>query len=110
MAGKNTPTKNTSNKTTSDSVNKSTLIDSMADICNLSKADCGKALDAAIEAIFNHLKKGDEVKIAGFGVFHIVERAASTGRNPRTGEEIKIAASSSPKFRALKGFKDAVGK
>lgn len=82
----------------------------MSEISDLSKVDCGKALDAAMESIFKHLKKREEVKIAGFGAFYVVERAASTGRNPRTGEEIKIAASFSPKFRALKGFKDAIGK
>jgi DNA-binding protein HU-beta len=67
-------------------------------------------VDATFEAIEGALKSGQEVKIIGFGNFSVAKRAASTGRNPRTGETIKIAASKTPKFKAGKGLKDAVNR
>jgi len=89
-------------------MNKNELVDAVATTADISKAAAGRALDAAMDAIKVALKKGDSVSLAGFGVFEVSERAARTGRNPRTGESITIAASKSPKFRAGKAFKDAV--
>ena len=68
----------------------------------------GEALDAALEAITSHLESGERVQLPGFGSFSIGERAARTGRNPRTGEPMTIKASTQPKFKAGKGLKDAV--
>jgi DNA-binding protein HU-beta len=89
-------------------VNKSELIDAIADSADLSKAAAGRALDAAVEAVKKALKKGDMVTLVGFGSFYIGKRAARTGRNPRTGATIKIKAAKVPKFRAGKALKDAV--
>ncbi|RJF87470.1 HU family DNA-binding protein [Oleomonas cavernae] len=89
-------------------MNKNDLIAAVADAAELSKADSGKAVDAVFEAITKALKKGDDVRLVGFGTFDVVKRAASEGRNPRTGEKIKIPASTQPKFRPGKGLKDAL--
>jgi DNA-binding protein HU-beta len=89
-------------------VNKSELIDQIAAEAEISKAKAGKALDAATAAIAKALKKGDTVTLIGFGSFYVGERAARSGRNPRTGDTIKIKAAKSPKFRAGKALKDAV--
>ena len=89
-------------------MNKSDLIDAIADSADISKAAAGRALDAAVEAVKKALKKGDEVTLVGFGSFYVGKRAARTGRNPRTGATIKIKAAKVPKFRAGKGLKDAV--
>ena len=89
-------------------MNKSDLVDAIADKANLSKADAGRALDATIQAVTRALKKGDTVSLVGFGTFTVRKRAARTGRNPRTGETIQIKASKSPGFKAGKAFKDAV--
>lgn len=89
-------------------MNKSELIDAIAESAGLTKAQSGKALDAAVEAIANALKAGDEVTLVGFGSFYVADREERTGRNPRTGETIKIAAAKQPKFRAGKSLKDAV--
>lgn len=89
-------------------VNKSDLIDAIAASADISKASAGRALDAAVEAIKAALKNGDTVSLVGFGTFKVSERAARTGRNPRTGEEIKIKSAKIPKFSAGKGLKDAV--
>lgn len=89
-------------------MNKNELIAEVAAKTGLTKAAAGDAVDATFDAISGALAKGDDVKIAGFGNFAIAERAESEGRNPRTGETIKIAASKTPKFRAGKGLKDAV--
>jgi DNA-binding protein HU-beta len=89
-------------------MNKSELIDAMADAADISKAAAGRAFDAMIESITGALKKGDTVSIVGFGTFAVRERAARIGRNPRTGEELKIKASKNPAFKAGKGLKDAV--
>ncbi|MBV9522010.1 MAG: HU family DNA-binding protein, partial [Alphaproteobacteria bacterium] len=75
---------------------------------SLKKADATKAVDAVFESITDSLKKGDEVRLVGFGTFLVSARAASEGRNPRTGEAIKIPASKQPKFKAGKGLKDAL--
>jgi len=89
-------------------VNKSELIDAIADSADISKAAAGRALDAAVEAVKKALKKGEIVTLVGFGSFYVGKRAARTGRNPRTGESIKIKAAKVPKFRAGKGLKDAI--
>jgi len=89
-------------------VNKSDLVDAIAKSADISKAAAGRALDAAVESIKKALKKGDTVSLVGFGTFKVGKRAARTGRNPRTGETIKIKAAKVPKFTAGKGLKDAV--
>ena len=91
-------------------MNKSELIDAIADSADISKAAAGRALDGTVEAVKNALKKGDMVTLVGFGSFYVGERAARTGRNPRTGDAIKIKAAKVPKFRAGKGLKDAINK
>jgi DNA-binding protein HU-beta len=89
-------------------MNKQELVSAVAEAAGLTKADTDKAIDAVFTAITDSLKKGEEVRLIGFGSFSVSERAATTGRNPRTGEAIKIAASKNPKFSAGKGLKDAV--
>jgi DNA-binding protein HU-beta len=89
-------------------VNKNELVAAVADGADISKADAGNAVDSVFNAISDALKGGDEVRIVGFGTFSVASRAASTGRNPRTGETIQIKASKQPKFKAGKGLKDAV--
>lgn len=84
------------------------MIDAIAESAGLTKAQAGKALDAAVDAVTKALKAGDEVTLVGFGSFYVAEREERTGRNPRTGETIKIAAAKQPKFRAGKSLKDAV--
>jgi len=90
------------------SVNKTDLINTIAEKAELSKADAGRALDAFIEAVKKHLKKGDDVALVGFGTFTVRKRAARTGRNPQTGETIKIKASKAVGFKTGKALKDAV--
>ena len=87
---------------------KADLIDSMANGADISKVAAGKALDALTTTIAKSLKKGDKVTLVGFGTFTVTKRKARKGRNPRTGETIKIAASKSPKFSAGKAFKQAI--
>jgi DNA-binding protein HU-beta len=89
-------------------MNKQELVSAVAEATGLTKADTDKAIDAVFTAITDSLKKGEEVRLIGFGSFSVSQRAATTGRNPRTGEAIKIAASKNPKFSAGKGLKDAV--
>ena len=89
-------------------MNKSELIDAVANAADISKADSGRALDAVISAVTKALKKGDQVTLVGFGTFLVRKRAARTGRNPRTGDTIKIKASKIPSFKAGKALKDAV--
>jgi len=89
-------------------VNKNDLVAHVAEVADLSKADAGKAVDAVFDSIIDALKKGDDVRLVGFGTFAVAERAASEGRNPRTGEKISIPASKQPKFKAGKALKDAV--
>jgi DNA-binding protein HU-beta len=89
-------------------VNKNDLVAAVAEAAGLSKADANKAVDAVFDGITGALKKGDEVRLVGFGTFAVAERAASEGRNPRTGEKISIAASKQPKFKPGKGLKDAL--
>lgn len=89
-------------------MNKNDLVAHVAEVADLSKADAGKAVDAVFDSIIDALKKGDDVRLVGFGTFAVAERAASEGRNPRTGEKISIPASKQPKFKAGKALKDAV--
>lgn len=89
-------------------MNKNELIATVAEAADLSKADATKAVDAVFSGVTSALSKGDEVRLVGFGTFSVAHRAASQGRNPRTGEPIAIAASKQPKFKAGKQLKDAV--
>ncbi len=89
-------------------MNKNDLVAAVAQNTGLSKADCTKAVDGVFDAITDTLKAGTEVRLVGFGTFEVKRRAASKGRNPRTGEAIDIPASNQPKFKAGKGLKDAV--
>lgn len=89
-------------------VNKNDLVAKVAEAAGLSKADAAKAVDGVFQAITDALKEGQEVRLVGFGTFNVTERAASEGRNPRTGEKLPIPASKQPKFKAGKGLKDAV--
>jgi DNA-binding protein HU-beta len=89
-------------------VNKNELVDAVAAATEMTKSDATKAVDAVFDSITRSLKKGGDVRLVGFGTFHVTKRAASMGRNPRTGEPIRIAASKLPKFKAGKGLKDAV--
>ena len=89
-------------------MNKAELIDAVATNADLSKAAAGRALDAALEAITKALKKKDTVTLVGFGTFSVRKRSARIGRNPKTGEEIKIKASKVPGFKAGKALKDAI--
>ncbi len=89
-------------------MNKAELIDVVADNADLSKAAAGRALDCVIAAITKALKKGDTVTLVGFGTFSVRKRSARVGRNPRTGEAIKIKASKAPGFKPGKALKDAI--
>ncbi len=88
-------------------VNKSQLVDQIADNADISKAAAGRALDALVETVTETLKSGDQVTLVGFGSFVVRERAARTGRNPKTGEAIEISAAKVPAFKAGKALKDA---
>ncbi|NDU85547.1 MAG: HU family DNA-binding protein [Ferrovum sp.] len=89
-------------------MNKTELIEQIAESADISKAAAGRALEGAIEAVKNTLKKGGQVSLVGFGTFYVGKRAARTGRNPSTGAAIKIKAAKVPKFRAGKALKDSV--
>ncbi len=89
-------------------LNKNDLVAAVAGSSGLSKTDAAKAVDGMIDAITASLKSGTEVRLVGFGTFSVSKRAATTGRNPRTGETIQIAASKQPKFKAGKALKSAV--
>jgi len=89
-------------------MNKNELIGAVADASGLTRNDATKAVEGVFDAITAALKAGDEVRLVGFGTFSVAKRKASTGRNPRTGEPLEIAASAQPKFKAGKGLKDAV--
>ena len=89
-------------------MNKQELIGTVAETTGMTKNDAAKAVEAVFDSITGQLKRGDEVRLVGFGTFSVSKRKASTGRNPRTGEQMKINASSQPKFKPGKGLKDAV--
>jgi len=89
-------------------MNKTELIDAGAEAADLTKAESSRAVDAVVAAVTKALKDGDAVTLVGFGTFQVRDRAARTGRNPKTGDTIKIAASKNPSFKAGKALKDAV--
>ena len=89
-------------------MNKSDFVAAVADSAELSKVDAGRAVEAFIDTVTKALKKGDTVTLVGFGTFSVRKRAARQGRNPQTGETIKIKASKSPAFKPGKGFKEAL--
>ena len=89
-------------------MNKGELVEAVAQKSNISKSEATRAVDATFETIEGSLKKGDEVRLVGFGTFSVAKRAARDGRNPRTGETIKIPAAKVPKFKAGKGLKDSI--
>ncbi|MBT2968646.1 MAG: HU family DNA-binding protein [gamma proteobacterium symbiont of Ctena orbiculata] len=89
-------------------MNKAELIEAMAESADISKAAAGRALDGMVEAVTNAMKAGDTLSLVGFGTFSVKERAAREGRNPQTGETIKIKASRIPSFKAGKALKDAI--
>ncbi|CAM3131878.1 HU family DNA-binding protein [Vibrio rarus] len=89
-------------------MNKTQLIEKIADSADLSKASAGRALDAVVESISESLQEGDQVALVGFGTFSVRTRAARTGRNPKTGDEIQIAEAKVPAFKPGKALKEAV--
>ena len=89
-------------------MNKNDLVSSVASAAGISKNDASSAVDAVLGSISSALSGGDDVRLVGFGTFSVASRAATTGRNPRTGEAIQIKASKNPKFKAGKALKDAV--
>jgi len=89
-------------------MNKAELIDAVASSADLSKSSATQAVDAVVDTITESLRSGDSVTLVGFGTFEVRARAARTGRNPQTGEEIQIKASKAPAFKAGKALKDAV--
>ncbi|MDO5154679.1 MAG: HU family DNA-binding protein [Eubacteriales bacterium] len=91
-------------------MNKTELVVAMAEKTELSKKDAEKALKAFTDVVAEELAKGEKIQLVGFGTFEVVERPAREGRNPKTGESMKIAASKAPKFKAGKALKDVVNK
>ncbi len=89
-------------------MNKAELIDAVAEAADLSKASAARAVDAVTNTITGSLQSGDQVTLVGFGTFTVRDRAARSGRNPRTGETISIKASKVPGFKAGKALKDAL--
>ncbi len=89
-------------------MNKSELIEAVAESADLSKAAAARAVDAMVDSVTDALREGDQVTLVGFGTFTVRERAARTGRNPRTGEAINIPASKVPGFKPGKALKDAI--
>ncbi|HVM21440.1 MAG TPA: HU family DNA-binding protein [Egibacteraceae bacterium] len=91
-------------------MNKSQLAEAAAERAGISKGDASKALDAVLDTITSALQDGEKVSLTGFGTFEVRDRAARTARNPQTGEEMQVAASKAPAFKAGKGFKDAINR
>ncbi|MDE0243662.1 MAG: HU family DNA-binding protein [Candidatus Kaiserbacteria bacterium] len=89
-------------------MNKANLVEKIQDDTGSTRSEAERIVETLFDSIIDEVKKGETVSIAGFGIFEAKERAARTGRNPKTGETIQIKASVSPKFRAAKAFKDAV--
>ncbi len=89
-------------------MNKTELVAAIAEQAELSKKDSEKALKAFMDVVTAELKKGEKIQLVGFGTFEVISRAAREGRNPLTGEKMKIKASKAPKFKAGKALKDAV--
>ena len=91
-------------------MNKTELVAAIAEKAGLSKKDAEGAVKAFTDTVAEQLKAGDKIQLVGFGTFEVAERAARTGKNPQTGEAIKIPASKAPKFKAGKALKDTVNK
>jgi DNA-binding protein HU-beta len=89
-------------------VNRNELVDTVSNKTDMKKSEASKAVDAVFDAIAEALQGGDEVRLVGFGTFSVASRAASEGRNPRTGEKIQIAASKQAKFKPGKGLRDSL--
>jgi DNA-binding protein HU-beta len=89
-------------------MNKAALVDKVNDLLGTTKVQAESVVDTLIECIISTLKKGEEVSIAGLGIFSVKSRAARMARNPKTGASVKVPATNVPKFRAAKAFKDAV--
>ena len=89
-------------------MNRNELVDAVSGKTDMKKSEASKAVDAVFDAIADALKGGDEVRLVGFGTFSVAARAASEGRNPRTGEKIQIAASKQAKFKPGKGLRDSL--
>ena len=89
-------------------MNRNELVDAVSTKTDMRKSEASKAVDAVFDAIADALKGGDEVRLVGFGTFSVASRAASEGRNPRTGEKIQIAASKQAKFKPGKGLRDTL--
>ena len=89
-------------------MNKAALVDKVNDVLGTTKVQAEQVVDTIFDGITASLKKGDEVSVAGFGIFSAKKRAARSARNPRTGEIVKVAAMNVPKFRAAKALKEAV--
>ncbi len=89
-------------------MNRNELVEAVASKSDMRKSEASRAVDAVFESITEALKSGDEVRLVGFGTFSVASRAASEGRNPRTGEKIHIAASKQPKFKPGKGLRDSL--
>lgn len=89
-------------------MNKTEFVAAIAEKTELSKKDAEKAVKAFIDVVAEELKKGEKIQLVGFGTFEVTKRAAREGRNPQTGETMKIEASNAPKFKAGKALKDAV--
>ena len=89
-------------------MNRNELVDNVSSKTDMKKSDASKAVDAVFDAIAEALKGGDEVRLVGFGTFSVASRAASEGRNPRTGEKIQITASKQAKFKPGKGLRDSL--
>ncbi|MFA4890192.1 MAG: HU family DNA-binding protein [Candidatus Paceibacterota bacterium] len=89
-------------------MNKNGIVEAVQNVLGGTKVDAEKAVDTMIDSIVSSLKKGDEVSIAGLGIFSVKQRKARQARNPRTGEAVSVPASKAPKFRAAKALKEAV--
>lgn len=89
-------------------MNKNELVAALAEKTSMKKTEVEKVLKAFTETVTEELKKGEKIQLVGFGTFEVAKREAREGRNPRTGETMKIAASNAPKFKAGKALKDAV--
>jgi DNA-binding protein HU-beta len=89
-------------------MNKAALVDKVQEVLGGTKVEAEKVVDTVFDSITKSLKSGEEVSVAGFGIFEAKTRAARTARNPRTGESIKVPAMKTPKFRAAKALKEAV--
>ena len=89
-------------------MNKGEFIGAVAEAAEMTKTDADRAVEAVFKVVKKALKSGDSISLVGFGTFSVRKRAARTGRNPRTGDEIKIKASKVPAFKAGKGLKDAI--